>query len=99
MAQARRPRGLSARAVSTTPERSTAGNIPACSQPRSLGLRGVSAAVTAAIAGGAEEGSLSAASGAEVMAQCYLRDRKLLIHVEVVTVTKAPSGQNTLTVG
>ncbi|GAA2577453.1 hypothetical protein Stube_22500 [Streptomyces tubercidicus] len=55
--------------------------------------------MTAAIAGGAEEGSLSAASGAEVMAQCYLRDRKLLIHVEVVTVTKAPSGQNTLTVG
>src|SRR4051812_24091935 len=99
MAQARRPRALSARAVRRTPESRTAGNIPACSQPRSLGLRGAAAAVTAAIAGGAEEGWLSAASGAEVMAQCYLRNRKLLIRPEVVTVTKPPSGQNSIGVG
>lgn len=82
-----------------TPERRTAGNIPAWSQPRSLGLSGAAAAATAAIAGGAEEGLLSAASGAEVMAQCYLRNRKLPIRAEVVTVTKAPSGQNSIRAG
>ncbi|GFE22391.1 hypothetical protein Sliba_28440 [Streptomyces nigrescens] len=62
-------------------------------------MRGAATAATAAIAGGAEGGWLSAASGAEVMAQCYLRDRKLRIRAEVVTVTKAPSGQNPITVG
>ncbi|GAA2304664.1 hypothetical protein Scani_11940 [Streptomyces caniferus] len=62
-------------------------------------MRGAAAAATAAVAGGAEEGWLSAASGAEVMASCYLRNRKLRIHVEVVTVTKVPSGQNSILVG
>ncbi|BCK68913.1 hypothetical protein Srufu_028660 [Streptomyces libani subsp. rufus] len=62
-------------------------------------MTGAVTAATAAIAGGAEGGWLSAASGADVMAQCYLRDRKLQIGGGVVTVTKSPSGQNTTTVG
>ncbi|GAU65158.1 threonine synthase [Streptomyces sp. NBRC 110611] len=62
-------------------------------------MKGAAAAATAAIAGGAEVERLSAASGAEDMAQCYLRNRKLRIRPEVAAVTNSPSGQNPQGVG
>ncbi|GGW84184.1 hypothetical protein GCM10010341_00180 [Streptomyces noursei] len=69
-------------------------------------MSGAVAAATAVATGdpvsvpdGATGGRLSAASGAEVMAQCYLRNRKLRIRPEVVTVTTVPPGQIRIRVG
>ncbi|GAA1309142.1 hypothetical protein GCM10009647_031100 [Streptomyces sanglieri] len=70
MPQAIRPTELSVNAISTTPATITAGNIPACSQPRIRGFTG-----TGSDSAGSSPADPGAAAAAVIPAS-YLRDRR-----------------------